>query len=461
MAVVFRAYDPRFRREVAIKVLPPGFARNHNLYQRFEREAQVAAALEHPHIVPVYDYGVEEGQPYLVMRYMPGGTLAERLQQGPLSLTEATRIVGQIAAALEVAHQRGVIHRDLKPANILFDQFNQAYLSDFGIAKLADTSGLTQTGIAIGTPAYMSAEQAAGERDIDGRSDIYSLGTVFFEMLTGRVPYEAQTSGQVIAMHVSAPIPRIAETRPDMPAACQAVIEKALAKRPQDRYSQATELAAAVSELASPIPPAAVVRDTTPAVRSITPPIAVPPGLPGPTRATPPPSVRPSTQRQPALLWFGGIGLILLFVLAAWLLGGRPLFGGLRPATNTPSHTATVVASSTPRPPDPTTTATTLPTNTPRPTPVSPTVTPPLSSNATPTLQPSPTLAASPTTAAIISTAAPTRAPSPTPLSPTATAVSPATPPAQPSPPTNTPAPASTPTSTPAGADTPTSTPAS
>jgi serine/threonine-protein kinase len=177
MASVYRAYDPHFEREVALKVLPPQLLHDATFEARFKREAKVIATLEHSTIVPVHDFGEEGGQPYLVMRLMSGGSLADRLNQGPLALGEASRIIDRMAEALDQAHSKGIVHRDLKPGNILFDGQGNAYLSDFGISKLIQSSTpLTESNVIIGTPAYMSPEQGRGERDIDGRSDIYSLG---------------------------------------------------------------------------------------------------------------------------------------------------------------------------------------------------------------------------------------------------------------------------------------------
>jgi serine/threonine-protein kinase len=188
MATVYHAHDPHFKRDVALKVLPREFLHDPTFRARFEREAQTIAQLEHPAIVPVYDFGEETGQPYIVMRYMSGGSLADRLRRESLATSEAARIVTRLAPALDEAHSQGIVHRDLKPANILFDQRGDPYISDFGIAKLSQDSA-TFTGSAIvGTPAYMSPEQARGEKDLDGRSDIYALGVILFEMLTGKRP---------------------------------------------------------------------------------------------------------------------------------------------------------------------------------------------------------------------------------------------------------------------------------
>lgn len=260
MATVYRAEDPRFEREVAVKILPREFLHDSTFRDRFEREAKTIATLEHSAIVPVYDYGEDEGLLYLVMRLMPGGSLARRVEAKSLTLGEAAKVLRRVGAALDEAHKRGLIHRDLKPGNILFDQYDDAYLSDFGIVKLMEAgASLTGTGI-VGTPAYMSPEQARGERAIDGRSDVYSLGVILFEMLTGQEPYDADTPMGIAIKHILDPIPDIRALNPDLPDDVEQVITCAMAKDPDDRFETASELAEAV---------AAVSRGETPATRTI------------------------------------------------------------------------------------------------------------------------------------------------------------------------------------------------
>lgn len=243
MATVYRAYDPSFGREVAIKVLPHAFLHDATFRARFGREARTIAALEHQAIVPVYDFGEQDGQPYLVMRYMPGGSLSERIEQGSISPAETVRLIGQLAPALDDAHEHGVIHRDLKPGNILFDEKGNAYLSDFGIAKVAqESAALTGGGEVIGTPAYMSPEQGRGQV-VDRRSDLYSLGVIIFQMLSGRLPYRADTPVGMIYAHVHEPIPDILEANPVLPAVCSTLVGRAMAKDPADRYQTARQLA--------------------------------------------------------------------------------------------------------------------------------------------------------------------------------------------------------------------------
>jgi serine/threonine-protein kinase len=255
MATVYRAHDPRFKREVAVKILPREFLHDPNFRARFEREAQTIAALEHPAIVPVYDYGEEDGQPYLVMRLMTGGSLSERLANGPLSLLETSTILSRLAPALDRAHGLGIVHRDLKPGNILFDGDDNPYISDFGLAKLTQSSTqLSQTGV-MGTPAYMSPEQARGDKDIDGRADLYALGAILYQMLTGRLPFEADTPIGLVLKHVTEPPPRLRDSRPDLPPACDAIVAQAMAKEPDKRFSTASRLTDAL-ELTLDTPPA-------------------------------------------------------------------------------------------------------------------------------------------------------------------------------------------------------------
>ena len=247
MATVFHAYDPRFERDVAIKVLPREFLHDPQFRARFEREAKTIALIEHPAIVPVYDFGEEESQPYIVMRYMSGGSLSERLAQGSFPISEVLSMINRLAPALDAAHGKGIIHRDLKPANILYDQYGNSYLSDFGIARLQQASSATLTGGAIlGTPAYMSPEQVQGGVDIDGRSDIYSMGVILYQLLSGKVPYQADTAARVMMMHILEPVPHITDAKEDLPPAFNEVIEKAMAKDPDDRYQTAEEMAQAV-----------------------------------------------------------------------------------------------------------------------------------------------------------------------------------------------------------------------
>ena len=243
MATVYRGYDPRFEREVAIKFLPPELIHSDPQFRvRFEREAKIIAQLEHPSIVPVYDVGEENGQPYFVMRYMSGGSLSERIKAGVFSVGDALKILEQIAPGMDEAHSKGIVHRDLKPGNILFTNKNVALISDFGIAKFTQGEVGNMTGSAIiGTPAYMAPEQAGGEA-VDGRTDIYALGVILYEMVTGKQPYKADTPLAVAIKHMTEPVPRILQANPNLPVWMEKVISTAMAKEPDDRFSTAVEM---------------------------------------------------------------------------------------------------------------------------------------------------------------------------------------------------------------------------
>ena len=247
MATVYLAYDPRFEREVALKVLPREMLHDPQFRVRFEREAKTIAKLEHSAIVPVYDVGEEDGQPYFVMRYMTGGTLSDRLAKGPLPLQEAAHIIERIASALDEAHAKGFIHRDLKPGNILFDRASEPYISDFGIAKFTSSQTNVTGSAIVGTPAYLSPEQAQGEANIDGRSDLYAVGVILFEMLSGRQPYEADTPMGVVVKQITDPIPHILDVNPNLPVGLEDVIEKAMAKNRDERFSTTRELSDALN----------------------------------------------------------------------------------------------------------------------------------------------------------------------------------------------------------------------
>jgi serine/threonine-protein kinase len=245
MATVYRARQASMNRTVAIKVLPPALMHDPGFFERFQREVDVIADLEHPHILPVYDYGHFEGMPFIVMRYLGGGSLAQMIRRGPPPVEQLERPISQVAAALDYAHQKGIIHRDIKPGNIMLDDYGNAYLSDFGIARVV---GSNMTGSAvIGTPAYMSPEQATGA-PIDGRSDIYALGIVLFELLTGREPYQAETPMALLLKHINEPMPEARSFRADLARAIDSVIVIATAKDPADRFSSASDMARAFGD---------------------------------------------------------------------------------------------------------------------------------------------------------------------------------------------------------------------
>lgn len=250
MATVYRAYQPTMDRYVAIKVLPRLLAGDPTFVARFEQEAKVIARLEHARILPVFDFGQQEGIAYIVMRYLDAGTLADRLTQGPLPIPEIARVLRQVAEGLDYAHKRGVIHRDIKPSNIMLDSAGDVYLTDFGISKLVEgTSSFTGSAI-VGTPDYMSPEQGLGEV-IDHRTDIYSMGVVLYQMALGRVPFEAETPMAVVIKHINEPLPLPHLVNPSIPEQVERVILKSLAKDRNARFQTGAELADALEKAAS------------------------------------------------------------------------------------------------------------------------------------------------------------------------------------------------------------------
>src|SRR5512135_3024188 len=260
MGVVYRARDEKLKRVVAVKVLPPELAYRRDIRARFVREAETAARLSHPNIVPIHSVGEADDLVYFVMGYVDGESLALRLKRrGRLSLEEARRICRETADALSAAHQQGVIHRDVKPDNILLEGTRgRVMVTDFGIAKALSAEGgtLTDTGIAIGTPAFMSPEQAAGERVIDGRSDLYSLGVVGYQMLTGQLPFQSPTVPGLLMKQISTPATPVDRLRPETPRDFALTVMRCLEKDPGDRWPSADALRRALETgTYSPPPP--------------------------------------------------------------------------------------------------------------------------------------------------------------------------------------------------------------
>ena len=325
MATVYRARQASVEREVAIKFLPETFAEDEGMIQRFRQEAKTIASLQHPHILPLFDYGEADGLPYLVMRLVEGGSLEDRLKGEKLSFHEIARVIEQVASALDYAHARQVVHRDLKPGNILLDDNFDTYLSDFGIAKLLSAQSSTGSGL-IGTPFYMAPEQVQG-RPADPRMDIYALGVILYQALLGELPYAGETH-EVLIKKLTGPARSPTEIDPAFPLAFEAVLTRALAIDPEERYPSAGELSRdfkaalhsmetqaglaappvlAASPLASqPIAPSAQVVATQPAAQ------------PASFNATAPPVVQPATwprtRRRNISLAIGG--LVSLAVLA-------------------------------------------------------------------------------------------------------------------------------------------------
>jgi tRNA A-37 threonylcarbamoyl transferase component Bud32 len=249
MATVYKAYQPSADRFVAVKVIRADLSREPELRQRFEREARTIAQLEHPAILPIYDVGEHNGVPFLVMRYVEGGSLSDRISAGRLPLGQAVEYIAQLGEALAYAHQQGIIHRDIKPANVLITPRGHVLLSDFGIAKiLADENGLTGTGMPIGTPFYMAPEQIQG-KPVDARTDIYSLGIVLYECLIGQRPFVAETPWAVMDMQLRDAPPPPRALRPEIPESLERVILKATAKQPEHRFESMEALVQALREV--------------------------------------------------------------------------------------------------------------------------------------------------------------------------------------------------------------------
>jgi serine/threonine protein kinase len=384
MAIVYRAVQPSIGREVAIKVLPTHYSQDAAFLQRFSHEVQVIASLQHPHILRVYDFGEQDNKPYIVMEYVPGGTLATYIDDMPSGLPteEVLRLTTQIAGALDYAHRQRVIHRDFKPSNVLLDMDLQPYLADFGIARvLGETSSITGSGI-IGTPAYMAPEMTS--RKVTHLVDIYALGVTVFQMLAGQPPYQAEDPFAVAVAHVTLPVPSILNMRPDLPEEVQDVIEKAMAKDPAARYQTAgrlardlaAALAAAPGEVPyAPSPPrngSEWADDTTTldggAVET------------SPSLVTPGRGMRRARRRRGVVMALVGIAVVAAAIIGLSLLGVLPdLITGFA----SPSPTGPGAAPPTAEP-----TNTAAPTDTPEP---PPTRTPTEDQVIVPTPQPSPT----------------------------------------------------------------------
>ncbi len=243
MATVYHAHHERLERDVAIKVMHQAFQQDPNFHTRFAREAKIIARLEHPNIISVYDYAEFEGQPYLVMKFVEGRTLKYALIKQKMTQDEIVRIMTPLASALDYAHHMGILHRDIKPSNIIIDTNGTPYLTDFGMARIAQTGESTiSADMMLGTPQYIAPEQALGKQDLDARTDLYSFGVVLYEMIVGQVPFSGDTPCAVIHDHIYRALPAPSSLNPEVSPAVEAVLIKALAKQPNERYGSAAEL---------------------------------------------------------------------------------------------------------------------------------------------------------------------------------------------------------------------------
>jgi serine/threonine protein kinase len=338
MAVVYRAYQASLNRYVAIKVLPPQLSFEREFVERFQREAKAAARLRHPNIVVIHDVGHQEGVYYIIMEYLEGRTLKDVIErEGPLPSRRVGRIVEQVATALDYAHQQGFVHRDVKPSNIFVGKGDHVTLTDFGIAKAgSETQHLTRAGTLMGTPEYMSPEQAEGET-VDRRTDLYALGVVLYHMLVGRVPFRGATPHATLHAVIYEPPPPPRQINPNLDPALEAVIIKAVAKRPGRRFQRGAELTAALQGALAGQPPRV----------AVPPKVAVPP----PRAATPRRGSRPAAEaqvarredsrRSPLILWImAGIAGVLVLMLVVLLL---VLADGGKDTTPIPPTTQVVV----------------------------------------------------------------------------------------------------------------------
>ena len=418
MASVYKAYEAKLDRYVALKVLPREFLHEATFAERFRREAKSLASLEHPNIVPIYAFDIEpgEGIPWMAMRLVSGGSLAQLLKRGRPGVARSVTILRDVAGALDYAHGRGVVHRDVKPQNVLLDEEGRVYLADFGIAKMVESSGgLTATGVITGTPQYMAPEQATGTK-VDRRADIYALGIVAYEMFTGHVPFSADTPVAVLMKHVQEPMPLPPPSVVAEPL-LRAVL-KATAKRPEDRWPRAGAFVAALEAvLPEGEGPGPGMIPTVEITRTAA---TLPPTRPAAHLPVPPP--RRARLAPRSLLLAGGGAAVLVVTLAGALLvrmrdgleKGEVSFPSPAPEV-VPATEPTVSPSVTP----PSTTATPAAPSPLRPTP------PPALSSVTPVPRPTP-LPPTPTPAPVF---APTPTPAPAPAAPTPPPVAPEVPP--------------------------------
>jgi len=349
MATVYKAYHASLDRYVALKALHPAFSEDKSFASRFQREARVVAKLEHPNIVPVYDYAEHEGRPFLVMKFIEGDTLKARLDLGPLTADEISRIVDAVGSALAYAHKQGILHRDIKPSNVLLAADGQIYLADFGLARIAQSGESTLSSDTImGTPQYISPEQAMGLRDLDQRTDLYSFGVMLYEMVVGRVPFNADTPFAIIHDHIYSPLPVPHLVNPNVPVPVEKVLLKSLAKERDDRFADTVQLISAFKEawseagvpmqgtfirVSQAMPP--IEKSAVPLVQSAASPstnIAAPKNV---TEAN-----TQTTQKRSPWVWVGvGIAILLCMGIVWFARSNRLIAGLLRSRNNAPVAT--------------------------------------------------------------------------------------------------------------------------
>jgi serine/threonine-protein kinase len=325
MATVFKAYHANLDRYVAIKVLHPAFLEEETFQARFEREAKVVAKLEHPNIIPVYDFSEHNGNPYLVMKYVEGETLKARLKRAPLSPEEGVTVIQAVGDSLSYAHSQGILHRDVKPSNVMISEEGQIFLTDFGLARIASAGESTiSNDMMIGTPQYISPEQAMGKRDLDAGTDIYSFGVLIYELVVGKVPFSADTPFAIIHDHIYTPLPLPRVVNPKVPEVLERLLLKALSKERADRFDDIDQMVAAFRKaIEGDELPDMWVDPTTYTPTPTPPPVqasAAETGTPAPAPSTPTTDGMAEAEEQPKRKWRWWYSIPIAMALCACLL---------------------------------------------------------------------------------------------------------------------------------------------
>ena len=378
IATVYLARNLRSNQIVAVKIVHPHIAKDPEVVRRFQREAGLLTGLSNPHLVQVFDYGVENGQHYLVMEYVEGRTLKSIInEEGALDLDRSLEIARQIAEGLVEVHRRGIVHRDIKPQNLMIEPDGTVKVMDFGIARVADLSALTRSGYLVGTPHYISPEQARGQ-EVDHRSDLYSLGVVLYEMITGQVLFDADSPISVALKHLNEPVPPLSLQRADIPDEVEALVNRCLAKHREDRFQSAEELIAAIDRVSGRPVSTQVETVVTKPARVPLPPPSPPPVVHPPAPTTP--RVVPRPRRQAKAPWVA-MGAVIVILICGGLLaiaGGVALLSGRStPTAEVYAHISTSISTTATTPqvevltdtPTSTPTGTAMPTDTPTSTP--------------------------------------------------------------------------------------------
>ncbi len=349
MATVYKAYHAALDRYVALKVLHPAFGEQPNFEARFQREARLVAKLDHPNIVPIYDYAEHDKRPFLVMKYIEGETLKARMARGPLASDELTKIIEAVGSALSYAHKMGILHRDIKPSNVLLTKEGPVYLADFGLARIASMGESTLSGdMIMGTPQYISPEQAMGKKDLDEGTDIYSFGVMLYEMTVGQVPFNADTPFSIIHDHIYTPLPIPRAINPEIPESVERVLLKALSKERADRYATVADMVTAFKQawMTAGVPIQGTTITLPPHPAPVAPPTASPSSKADAPSPSAPDAPAPPKKKRPRWMLIAGAVIVIICCLFAFIAFRR---GGLFPsAERIATRTATAQTVSTP-----------------------------------------------------------------------------------------------------------------